>query len=40
MKNNFKFIILGLAIIVLILAIIVYFRMNTYQVNFYNEGQI
>lgn len=40
MKNNFKFIILGLAIIVLILAIIVYFRINTYQVNFYNEGQI
>lgn len=40
MKNNLKFILLGISIVALITAIIFYFRINTYQVNFYSDGQI
>lgn len=40
MKNSLKYILLGFVIILLIGSIIVYFKLNTYQVNFYNEGEL
>lgn len=40
MNKNSKFILLILIVIVLITSILVYFKTNSYHVNFYSEGKL
>jgi len=40
MKKNTKYILLFLILIVLVAGIVIYFKTNTYYVNFYSEGTL